>query len=102
MTPTSIAADAALTGTYAAMVAAPTGVSATDSAAVQAAHDALPAGGGVLRLQRGTYDLTAGVTLSKQVTVQGEGGPSSVAFVAATTIQCASATATPITVTAHA
>jgi hypothetical protein len=92
-----------LTGTYAQVVAAPTGVSVTDSAAIQAAHDALPVTGGILRLQNGTYDITAGITLSRPVALEGAGAPGQVFHPGGPTqLVCTSPTATPITVTSPA
>lgn len=61
----------------------PTGVAATDTANIQAVHDALPATGGEIRLGAGTFVLTAaGITLTKRVKFVGvgkSGGPISVA-----------------------
>lgn len=61
--------------TYAAVfvVPAPTGVAATDTAAVQAAIDAAAAaGGGLVSLRRGTYVVSA-LTLKDGVTLEGAG-----------------------------
>lgn len=44
-----------------------------DQVEIQAAHDALPAGGGELRLSEGTFNLSGSVTLSKFVAVTGMG-----------------------------
>lgn len=44
-----------VSGSHVAVVAAPTGVAATDRAAIQAAIDALPAAGGTVLLGHGTY-----------------------------------------------
>ena len=56
-------------------VALPTGVGATDRAAVQAAHDALPAGGGTIQLAPGAYVFDAtGVTFTKPIRMVGAGG----------------------------
>lgn len=55
-------------------VAAPTGVAATDAGNIQAAHDALPATGGALWLQAGTYALgTVGLNFTKRVRLAGAG-----------------------------
>lgn len=53
-------------------VPAPTGNETTDSAAIQAAHDALPSYGGEIVLAAGAYGLS-GVTFTKPVTLTGKG-----------------------------
>ena len=78
-------------------VAAPTGDAATDTAAIQAAHDALPVNGGSIFLDRGDYYLTAtGVVFTKSVHLIGHGAakPDSQAL---TNLVSNSATATAIT-----
>jgi hypothetical protein len=89
-------------------IIAATGVAATDNAAIQAAHDALPAAGGDIRLGAGTFVIT-GLSITKPTRLRGAGttnGPISVAFgnsaAGLTIIQCASATANAITITADA
>lgn len=73
-------ATVATSGTVVQYIAAPTGVAATDTAAIQAAHDALPNTGGEIRLQAGVYFLTAaGVTITKTVRLVGT-GPSSLSW----------------------
>jgi parallel beta-helix repeat protein len=99
-----IATHSALTSTYVQKVTAPTGVAATDTAAIIAAHDALPAAGGEIRLQPGRYVVTAdAITFTKAVHLVGCGGsmqskadgtPN-----AATVIECSSATGVAINVT---
>jgi hypothetical protein len=96
-------ASASSTYVSAAIVAPPTGVSATDCANFAAAHATLPATGGKIVLQRGAYDFTNGVTISKPCVVEGQGGPDygwPSGFNAATEVVCTSPTATPITKTA--
>lgn len=48
-----------------------------DTAAIAAAITAIPAGGGVLYFPAGTYKVTSGLTLSKPITVRGDGGVTS-------------------------
>lgn len=73
---------------------------AVDTAAIQAAHDALPAGGGEIRLRAGIYYLTAtGVTFTKRVKLVGVGGFGADSS-AVTQLFCNSATAQAITITA--
>lgn len=88
----------ALSAATVALLAAPSGVSATDSAALQAAHDALPATGGRIVAQVGQYDITAGVTFTKPVCLQGAGAGTLAAGGGGTRFVCSSATAVPITV----
>jgi len=92
-----------LSSTYApaAVVAAPTGVSATDCANFATAHTSLPASGGKIVLQRGTYDFTAGVTITKPCVIEGAGAPDANWTNCPTLIVCTSATATPITIAAY-
>lgn len=79
------------------LVAAPTGVAATDTAAIQAAHDALPSGGGMVMLQGGIYALTAtGVTFTKKTYLKGLGA-GNLDTTAQTLLFCNSTTATAIT-----
>lgn len=86
-------------------VGAATGVGATDRAAIQAAHDALPANGGTILLQAGAYALDAtGLVFTKpNVRIQGAGGSlagavrSAPTARAATTITYTSTTGTAIT-----
>lgn len=74
ITGTQIAADPALTSAYGSVVIQPTGVAATDTAALQAAHDALPANGGEIKLGAGTFLLSAtGLSFTKSVKMVGQG-----------------------------
>lgn len=51
-----------------------TGTAATDTAAIQAAHDALPSTGGVIQLGAGNFALTStGLTFTKPVHLRGAG-----------------------------
>jgi hypothetical protein len=92
--------------TYAPVGIAVTGVEATDTAAIQAAHDALPARGGLIQLRAGVYAITAGgLAFTKQVTLVGAGGTLSgdggtTPPRALTTLTYAYATGTPITLSA--
>ncbi len=64
------------TDTTVILVAAPTGVAATDNANIAAAITACPAGG-VVQLQAGTYALgtgSTGLTISSPLTLRGHGG----------------------------
>lgn len=90
---------------------APTGVAATDTAAIQAAHDALPSLGGEIRLTGGVYSLLAsGLSFTKPVKLRGVGksaGAVSVpanypADTAITRIEYSSTTGTAITVSSNA
>jgi len=82
-----------------------TGVEATDTAAIVAAHTALPANGGTIRLDSGPYLWTADtVSFTKAVHLIGS-GPSGVSAASGssflntgTTINCASATGVAIAV----
>jgi hypothetical protein len=91
----------------AAKYVASTGVAATDTAALQAAHDALPSTGGSIYLDAGPYVLTAGsVNFTKPIHLIGSGpsganvanGSSYLAI--GSQIQCASATGVAIAVNA--
>lgn len=95
----ALAARTEFTGAYVQKVAAPTGVSATDTAAIQAAHDALASTGGMLVLQPGTYDISGGLTFSKPVKVVGVGGGLRTSGV--TLLTYSGATGHAITVSAH-
>lgn len=62
-------------GTYVQKVEAPGNNPLGDAVALASAHAALPAAGGALRLQAGTYACGAtGVTFTKPTTLIGEGG----------------------------
>jgi hypothetical protein len=64
------------------VVAAPTGVAATDTANIQAALSAAgTAGGGIVQLREGQYVINATLTIPAKVTLQGQGRD-------ATTILC--------------
>ena len=57
-------------------VSAPTGVAATDTANIQAAHDALGSSGGMVLLQPGTYVLSTSspsLNFTKQIHLKGHG-----------------------------
>lgn len=56
-------------------VAAPTGVQATDTAAIQSAINALPTAGGVVRLQAGLYALNTSIIIASlnNLSIVGEG-----------------------------
>lgn len=61
-------------GTYVALVAAPTGVAATDTAVIAAALTAASsAGGGTVQLAAGTYLVNATLTIPDGVTLRGSG-----------------------------
>ena len=62
----------ALSATYAATVAAPTGDATIDTAAINAAIASIPAGG-TLVLRAGTYLTNGGHTLSAPIRIQGAG-----------------------------
>ena len=94
-------APAPPSGTYVRTVADPTGVAATDTAAIQAAHDALPVGGGIIQLRAGAYAVSS-LTFTKPVTLLGLGGSllgdgALSPIRAVTTIICDSATADCLT-----
>lgn len=71
-----------VTGYQTQVVAAPTGVAATDTANIQAALAAAgTAGGGIVQLREGSYTINATLTIPNKVTLQGQGRD-------ATTILC--------------
>jgi hypothetical protein len=71
-----------VTGYQTQVVAAPTGVAATDTANMQAALSAAgTAGGGIVQLREGSYLINATLTIPNRVTLQGQGRD-------ATTILC--------------
>jgi hypothetical protein len=71
-----------VTGYQTQVVAAPTGVAATDTANIAAALSAAgTAGGGVVQLREGSYTINATLTIPNKVTLQGMGRD-------ATTILC--------------
>ncbi len=71
-----------VTGYQTQVVAAPTGVAATDTANIQAALAAAgTAGGGIVQLREGSYLINATLTIPNKVTLQGQGRD-------ATTILC--------------
>ena len=85
-----------------------TGIAATDTAALQAAHDALGAEGGIIRLDAGPYALTGGgLTFDRPVRLVGTLGPNGANqatgdsyLTTGTVITCASSSAAAITVDA--
>lgn len=83
------------------IAAPPTGNGTTDTAALQAAHDALPATGGDILLQGGTYALTAaGPTFTKpQGRLVGVGGWGDADSFFATVLQSNATNATALTIT---
>lgn len=81
------------------LVAAPTGVAATDNAAIAAAITACPTGG-VVQLQAGTYAIT-GLTIAKNLTLRGHGGADITWATVGTLLTLDSATAVGITISAH-
>jgi len=84
-------------GVFGAIAAAPTGNATTDTAAITAAHTALPSGGGTILLQPGIYVISgAGVTFSKPTQLMGMGGKSNVG---GTSLISASSSATILTLT---
>jgi len=112
ISPTATAADASAliaaehtterayqSSTYVSHVAPPTGVSATDTAAITAAIAALPSSGGELRFPAGTYVTTGGFSLTVPVVVVGVGmaglgnGEGQGSLAAGTEITCTSGTA---------
>ena len=68
------AANWNLSGTYAVLVAAPTGVAATDTANRDAALAALPAGGGEVRFRPGSYAFNTPLPNRSSITYRGAGG----------------------------
>jgi len=85
---------------FVAMVAAPTGVAATDTAALQAAFDAVTTTGGRVMLRQGTYVLNSTLTLSKPTILQGA-GKGDFTQAGGTVLSVASGTAYGLTVAAH-
>lgn len=81
------------------LVAAPTGVAATDNAAIAAAITACPTGG-VVQLQAGTYAIT-GLTIAKALTLRGHGGADLFWANFGTLLTLDSATAVGVQVSAH-
>lgn len=63
-----------------------------DTTAIQNALDAALATGGIVRIPRGTYVMSAGLTVTSNVTIEGEGD--------ATVLDFSSATATTVAITA--
>lgn len=106
VTGAQIAADSAVKGAFGPAMIQPTGVAATDTAAIQAAHDNLPSSGGDIRLAPGVFTVTqGGVNFTKsnvRLCGSGSGGsPTSTAggYTDAggiTTIQCDSTTGNAI------
>ena len=89
-----------LSYTYVQKAPDPTGVAATDRAAIQAAINALPSTGGRVLLGPGSYALgTTGLTITKPVLIEGCGGPSATWTVCPTEITYTSATGTAISIT---
>lgn len=87
-------AAGALSATYARVIGvpAPTGVSATDTANIQAALNLVPASGAEVRLQWGVYAVNSGgLTCANPVTIVGAGSGSH--LTGGTRIQVTSATA---------
>jgi len=86
----------ALSSAYVSKVAPPTGVSATDTAAITAAIAALPSTGGELRFPAGSYVTTGGFTLTVPTAVIGCGmagmgnGEGAGSLAAGTEITCTS------------
>lgn len=80
-------------------VGPPTGNATQDAAAIQAAHDSLPATGGIVQLCRGAYGLDD-LLFSKPIQLSGHGGVSADLVNAATVLNYGSSTGTAITVTA--
>lgn len=80
-------------------VGAPTGVAATDNAAIAAAITACPTGG-VVQLQAGTYAIT-GLTIAKTMTLRGRGGADALWANFGTLLTLDSATAVAVEISAH-
>ena len=53
--------------------ASPSASASTNRAAMQAAHDSLPSKGGVLFIPAGVYPIDGAMTISKSITVRGDG-----------------------------
>ena len=86
-------------------VAAPTGVAATDNAAIAAAIAACPTGG-VVQLQHGSYAgidavTTSNIAIAKKVTIRGRGGADALWANYGTRITVDHATASCFSVSAH-
>ncbi len=81
------------------IVPAPTGVAATDNAAIAAAITACPTGG-VVQLQAGTYAIT-GLTIAKTLTIRGHGGADTLWANFGTLLTLDDATAVAINITSH-
>ncbi len=81
------------------VVDAPTGVAATDNAAIAAAITACPTGG-VVQLQAGTYAIT-GLTIAKTLTLRGHGGADALWANFGTLLTLDDATAVAINITSH-
>ncbi len=81
------------------VVAAPTGVAATDNAAIAAAITACPTGG-VVQLQAGTYAIT-GLTIAKTLTFRGHGGADALWANFGTLLTLDSASAVGIQISSH-
>lgn len=87
-----------------------TGIAATDTATFMAAHDALPAGGGVITLDAGPYLFNPDtIVISKAVHIVGQGASGGATSTAGgytesalTTVRCASPTGIVFNVTANA
>ncbi len=87
------------------LVAAPTGVAATDNAAIAAAITACPTGG-VVQLQTGTYAIIDGTTttsiaIAKKLTLRGHGGADALWANFGTLLTVDHATAVGISISAH-
>jgi hypothetical protein len=68
------AAGGGSSGYFSAVVAAPTGVAATDTANIQAALNAVGSlGGGIAMLREGTYVINATLNIPSRVTFAGQG-----------------------------
>ena len=71
---TIVAAGGGAAGYASAVVAAPTGVAATDNANVQNALNAVGSlGGGIVQLREGTYVIINTLSMPSRVTLQGQG-----------------------------
>jgi hypothetical protein len=87
------------------IVAAPTGVAATDNAAIAAAITACPTGG-VVQLQAGTYAIIDGtttttITIAKKLTLRGRGGADALWANFGTLVTVDHATAVGFTISVH-
>lgn len=63
---------AGIGSSYSVLAPKPTGVLATDTTNLQAAHDATPVGG-TLQLHGGIYDINAAFNVTKNITIRGKG-----------------------------